>query len=166
MRKVMEFFAKQKRRIFRWAVILLAAAVLFSIIRGRVRYEMPPPKDLIMPPAEIRAEKFVPRRSISLEEKQRNQQSGLHQPWGRDPFSAALIGGMPGIRADGTRTLDIESLDLTGILVSGKRKVAIINRIFVREGDSVEGMMIEKIEKDRVLLKNGNEEIILRIGAK
>jgi hypothetical protein len=43
------------------------------------------------------------------------------------------------------------------IVVSGKRKMAIIGGVIVREGDSIDGMKIAKIEPDRVLLKNRTE---------
>ncbi|MCL4455999.1 MAG: hypothetical protein M1147_02645 [Nitrospirae bacterium] len=40
------------------------------------------------------------------------------------------------------------------ILINGGRKIAIINGIIVNEGDSIDSMRVEKIEKGRVLLKD------------
>lgn len=46
---------------------------------------------------------------------------------------------------------------LSLIVVSGKRKMAIIKGVIVREGDIISGMVISKIEPERVLLKNKTE---------
>ena len=40
------------------------------------------------------------------------------------------------------------------VLINGKRKMAIINGIVVREGDSISNSRVIKIEKNRVLLKD------------
>ncbi|HAK88648.1 MAG TPA: hypothetical protein DHV16_07570 [Nitrospiraceae bacterium] len=40
------------------------------------------------------------------------------------------------------------------ILINGGRKIAIINGIIVNEGDSIDSMRVEKIERGRVLLKD------------
>ncbi|RJQ56986.1 MAG: hypothetical protein C4526_00375 [Nitrospiraceae bacterium] len=44
------------------------------------------------------------------------------------------------------------------IVVSGKRKMAVIRGVIVREGDSFDGMKIAEIGPDRVLLKNKTEK--------
>jgi hypothetical protein len=46
------------------------------------------------------------------------------------------------------------------IVVSGKRKMAIIRGVIVTEGDSIDGMRVAKIEPDRILLKNKTERWI------
>jgi hypothetical protein len=64
------------------------------------------------------------------------------------------------IQADGSTIVpEIEYKDsnLSLIVISGKRKMAIIRGRIVREGDIVEGMKIAKIENERVLLKNKTE---------
>lgn len=40
------------------------------------------------------------------------------------------------------------------IVIGGERKIAIVNGVVVKEGDSVGGMEIAKIEKDRILIKS------------
>ena len=59
----------------------------------------------------------------------------------------------------GTIVPEIEHSDsnLSLIVISGKRKMAIIRGTLVREGDIIEGMKIAKIEGERVLLKNKTE---------
>jgi len=53
--------------------------------------------------------------------------------------------------------MDYNDYMLSMIVVSGKRKMAIIRGILVREGDNFGDMKISKIEPDRVLLKNKTE---------
>lgn len=40
------------------------------------------------------------------------------------------------------------------IVIGGEKKIAIVNGVVVKEGDSVGGMKIAKIEKDRILIKS------------
>jgi len=64
------------------------------------------------------------------------------------------------IQTNGSTTVpEIEYGDsnLSLIVISGKRKMAIIRGTLVREGDIIEGMKIAKIEGERVLLKNKTE---------
>ena len=49
------------------------------------------------------------------------------------------------------------------IMVSDNRKMAIINDIVVKEGDAVDDGRVEKIEKNRVLIKNKKGEEWLKI---
>jgi hypothetical protein len=45
------------------------------------------------------------------------------------------------------------------LIVSGKtERLAIIKGMVLKEGDAFQGARVAKIEKDRVLLKNGKEE--------
>ncbi len=54
-------------------------------------------------------------------------------------------------RDEGEKIIEgIVSLIVTG----GERKIAIVNGVVVKEGDSVDGMKIAKIEKDRILIKS------------
>ncbi len=48
--------------------------------------------------------------------------------------------------------------DLSLIVVSGARKMAIIKGLLVREGDSIDSLKIAAIEPDRVLIKNKTEK--------
>ncbi len=72
-------------------------------------------------------------------------------------FSPVLV---EKIQASGSTIVpEIEHSDsnLSLIVISGKRKMAIIRGVLVREGDIIEGMKIAKIEGERVLLKNKTE---------
>ena len=56
------------------------------------------------------------------------------------------------------------SASLTGILLGNGKATAIINEKIFRVGDIVEGKKIIAIEKNRVILKKGMDEEILRLG--
>jgi hypothetical protein len=72
------------------------------------------------------------------------------------PASAGIQGGKSDLAHEKTYNDNAISL----IVVSGKRKMAIIRGILVTEGDIIDGMRIAKIEPDRVLLKNKTERWI------
>jgi len=54
---------------------------------------------------------------------------------------------------------------LSGILHRHPQKIAIINRVLVRESDWIHGAEVIRIEPDRVTLRKEGEEIIVRMGA-
>lgn len=53
-----------------------------------------------------------------------------------------------------TSQIEYNNNALSLIVISGKRKMAIIKGVIVKEGDSIEGMKVVKIEPQRVLLSN------------
>ena len=75
--------------------------------------------------------------------------------WGRDPFSEAL---------HEPSSFEGSTLSLTGILYHGQRKVAILNHTLVREGDTIRDFQVIHIEKDSVILKQGEKKITVRLG--
>ena len=66
------------------------------------------------------------------------------------PFKLMLKGGMT-------------SASLTGILLGNGKAIAIINEKILRVGDLVDGKKIIAIERNRVILKRGMDEEILRM---
>lgn len=52
-------------------------------------------------------------------------------------------------------------LELSGVLVSGSRRVAVINGALYREGEAVNGARITRIERGAVRLKRRDEELVL-----
>ncbi len=60
---------------------------------------------------------------------------------------------------------DTSSWQLTAVLISAQRSVAVINQKSFTVGDTLEGYRIVKIDFDRVLLKNRKRTIVLhRVG--
>jgi len=62
-----------------------------------------------------------------------------------------------------SESTELSSLLLTGILFHGDRRAAILDHTSVHEGDTVKGAQVLRIEKDRVVLKRGEEETTIRI---
>ncbi len=58
--------------------------------------------------------------------------------------------------------LHLQELELTGVLISRAREVAIINGDSLQRGDTIAGYRLEKIEADKVLLKNRQGKLVLR----
>lgn len=75
-----------------------------------------------------------------------------------DPFS--LIRGN---RLDST---NLSTIKLGGILWDEKIPLAIINDSILREGDSIDGLKIERIEKGKVTLIKGDETYVLEVQEK
>lgn len=83
----------------------------------------------------------------------------LKQPWGRNPFSEFLTIENEGAPREAQGR---SQFVLTGIVIRGEEKAAIINRHFVREGDSIDSAKVLRILKDRVLLEKNQEQILVR----
>lgn len=96
----------------------------------------------------------------SYEQKAAAQKSRLRQPWKRDPFSLSAIADFNEEEA----SLDEGSFVLSGIVTRAGKKSAIINRVFLREGDTLQGVEVTKIARDHVVLTKDEQEIIIRMG--
>ena len=139
-----------------WGTVLVLAAVVFS--RALIRRSRPGELAISIPLPTLAGSGG--ERGAALELKQRSQEALLAQPWGRDPFSASDTAAPPEIPSEQTKEGDYV---LSGILAREGRKVAIINHYFVREGESLDGGEVVRIERDRVLVKRNGEETILRM---
>ena len=95
----------------------------------------------------IRLEKEV----FVKEEKELNEDASL--AWVRCPFCGKFYGEQE-VMVD---------LAVSGIIWDEVNPQAIINSKILAEGDSVGGFSIEKIEKRRVILSDGNKRIELNI---
>lgn len=65
--------------------------------------------------------------------------------------------------AAGAQTAGPRPLQLSAILVSEKRRIALINGRFYREGDAVGGAQITRIESGSVRLRRGGEDLVVRL---
>jgi hypothetical protein len=54
-------------------------------------------------------------------------------------------------------------LELTAVLISSQRRIAVINGKFYREGEHVDGAQITRIEPESVGLRRGSEEMEVRL---
>lgn len=89
--------------------------------------------------------------------------------WGRDPFTAAeldmvTIESVAEGEVSEEEPVSKKDFSLTGILKRGDRSIAIIDRQLVRKGDTIEGFEVFEIENEKVVLKQNDEELELRLG--
>lgn len=88
------------------------------------------------------------------QDKGKAQAALLKQAWDRDPFVAPEKSALPKEQAP---------LQLTGVFLRNGKKIAIINRSFVKEGETVQGLLVKKIEDNQVLAVRDDKEFYLRI---
>ncbi|NOZ64660.1 MAG: general secretion pathway protein GspB [Caldiserica bacterium] len=90
------------------------------------------------------------------------------QEWGRDPFQPPE--GESKITPPPVPTAIEEEMPsdliLSGTLTSPKKAVAIINEKIVREGESIAGFKVFKIERKRVILTREGKSYSLYLGQK
>ncbi|MEK7238872.1 MAG: hypothetical protein AAB012_05180 [Nitrospirota bacterium] len=99
---------------------------------------------------EMQTLKFTPS-DIMLKQKERAQvREDLKSPI---DFTRAGSGGLfPTVALDTLAPQAEGGLSL--VVISGKSRMAIIKGVVVKEGDSIDGVKIVRIEPDRVLLKD------------
>lgn len=122
---------------------IAAAALGLLMVTGTLAAQEPDPAAAPPPPP-----------GKNWKEKAAAQKTLLNQPWARDPFSPPENKDLqPKDRA----------LKLTGLFVRSGKKIAVINSSFVKEGDTLQGITVLKIEDDRVLVNRDGKEYYLRI---
>lgn len=55
------------------------------------------------------------------------------------------------------------ALELTAVLISASRRVAVVNGELYREGDRINGDVIAGIEPGAIRLKRGGEDVVVRL---
>lgn len=84
-------------------------------------------------------------------------------PWGTDPFNRpwrltrTVVSNTPGV------AVNKGALKLSAIVVRPDKRYAIINGAIVREGDSVAGRRVTRIESSKVLLDDQGVEVTLTL---
>ncbi len=94
-------------------------------------------KETVTPKIAITKQtRFIPKDPIPLKD------------WGRDPFVQA--------RPDLDEENILSKLRLSAISVQGDSRMALINSKLVRVGDVINGLKVNSIDADRVILASGN----------
>ncbi len=75
-------------------------------------------------------------------------------------FESAVADGGTEDEDDLVKENGYNDTGLSLIVISGRRKMAVMNGKLVKEGDSINGMKIARIEKERILLKNKSSQWI------
>ncbi len=70
------------------------------------------------------------------------------------------------IREKRSNSANLSAIKLEGILWDESIPLAIINDSILREGDSIDGLTIEQIEKNKVTLIKGEESYVLEVEEK
>ena len=143
----------------RMLVILIVGGLLILFAsRAKHKKPLPPPLQAInVNQTENPSTPSSPVEQVSGD----SQNALLKQAWGRDPFSESSAG----LQSSEDKMQNLSGLFLTGIIIRSGKKVAIINRVFVQEGETIQGAQVVLIERTRVFLKRNDQEIILRMGA-
>jgi hypothetical protein len=108
-------------------------------------------------PAELQGYSYQNDSVLSETEIKRRQPLPL-QTVPRSPVGASR----PAAGGDGTRD-NAAGYEVTSIFIGDKGKRAVINDQIVREGDSIGGMRVLKIRKERVELETGGAAKWLRL---
>ena len=93
----------------------------------------------------------VPHAEADLFPKERHARKSQFGDWGRNPF-------VPW--GTGAATSD---LVLKGIAWDEENPKCVINGVIVEVGDEVAGKTVREIRRDRVILTDGEEELVLRV---
>ncbi len=138
-------------------LVLVFVLVLLNSLkpkRGRRRSSVSVPKpaatpNVTLPPPVVKG-KGAAREASAKELEEQKKRANLD--WGIDPFyhpiRKEIIGG--------------SNLVLKGISIGkGRKGYACINDEIVSEGEKIAGYEVVKVEKDRVLLKKGQESFYL-----
>lgn len=144
---------KQKKQLIIVGVLILV--LIFSVLNslkkkpaGGTGVEAQPSPAAVPPPAAA----VAPAAPLRPDEKKSGAQlERAKLAWGRDPFSAPS-----------EKEYQIGELQLKGISFDkGKGGFAYINNDIVKKGDVIGNYEVIDIEKDRVLLKKGNQSFYL-----
>ena len=86
----------------------------------------------------------------------------VYEKKGRDPFRPLITDD--GKLVQGFDGISLEDIYLEGIIWDPQGdSIAMINGMILRRGDRIGDFEIIKIEKDRITLKSGNEQRLLKL---
>lgn len=103
-----------------------------------------------------RSEKIFEAKALSPVKKDNSR-------WRRDPFIHSGDGLKERLSNMDKKKVDKENLILQGIMGTKGQFYALINGWIVKKGDRIEGMVIEDISPDSVLLKDGNTQKMIKL---
>jgi MSHA biogenesis protein MshK len=84
--------------------------------------------------------------------------SAAEEPPLRDPMRPYEQAQIPDARGNQPRRIA-----LTAVLISAERRIAVINGKFYREGESVDGAQITRIESESVRFRRAGQDIEVRL---
>jgi len=148
-------------------VVVLAAAlvgvwlwVLGVVPFKRTVTELPRgPIVVAVSPEELRERAEATARSLSswLEEQEKLSKRLVYRKGKRDPFLIAVK------KKEESPRIEPPKLVLKGIAYDEAEPLALINDRVVKQGDTIEGARIVKIDFDRVVVRHGKEEFVIKL---
>ncbi len=142
---------------------ILLILIGIAIITGCDKSEKTSAKKPGEPRVKTQVEKRVETESLqSIKEKIRDRSLSRNTYGREDPF--ALIGQTDSGKKKQTQTNKVSNeIRLEGIIWDARHPLAIINGKTVSQGEMIGNKIIEKIEKDAVILFDGKKRIKLRL---
>jgi len=110
-------------------------------------------------PEELRERAEVTARSLTswLEEQEELSKRLVYHKGKRDPFLIAVK------KKEESPRIEPPKLVLKGIAYDKTEPLALINDRVVKQGDTIEGARIVKIYFDRVVVRHGKKEFIIKL---
>jgi len=110
-------------------------------------------------PEELREKAEVTARSLAswLEEQEKLSKKLVYHKGKRDPFLLVIK------KKEESPRLEPPKLILKGIAYDKTEPLALINDRVVKEGDTIEGARIVKIDFDRVVVHHGKKEFVIKL---
>ena len=127
--------------------------------KRRVRELTERPGVVEVTPEELRERAEATARSLSswLEEQEKLSRTLVYHKGRRDPFLLLVK------KKKESPRIEPPKLVLKGIAWDKTEPLALINNLVVREGDTIEGARIVKIDFDRVLVRHGRKEFLIKL---
>jgi len=110
-------------------------------------------------PEELRERAEVTARSLAswLEEQEKLSKRLVYYKGKRDPFLIAVK------KKEESPRIEPPKLVLKGIAYDEAEPLALINDRVVKQGDTIEGARIVKIDFDRVVVHHGKKEFVIKL---
>ncbi|TAN61440.1 hypothetical protein EPN16_03190 [bacterium] len=134
-------------------IALAASSLKKKPSKGQAQESVPAAQSLSASPgkADSRGEPFLPASSAD-ENDLALQKERIKLEWGRDPFSSSRT----------ARDYQRASLELKGIsLGKNKNGFAFINSEIVKKGDTIGEYEVTEIQRNRVMLRKGQQSFYL-----
>ena len=87
------------------------------------------------------------------------QQRPLSDPM--RPHSQQVKAPLSSVEKAGEQVIDTAAWQLTAVLISERRSLAIVNGQALQKGDQLDGYKVISIQSDKVVLEHGHKQLVL-----
>jgi hypothetical protein len=92
------------------------------------------------------------------------QRAGAARPYRRDPFKLAMRTTQDKILATQDESDPLLGLVISAIVLREGIGMAMVNNRLIRQGDTLRGYQVVRIQRTGIVLKNNGEEVVLPYG--